>query len=85
MDNISESMVLTNNFDEQVHQYFEECSDGTCRCSFCGKVFRGHSRRNDTKRHIETHIEGLSYDCQLCDKTLRSYNALRNHKSKYHN
>ena len=67
--------------DEQVNQYLEECSDGTCRCSVCGKTF---SRKQDTQRHIETHIDGLSYECPVCGKTFRSKNSLKTHKSAFH-
>ena len=36
------------------------------------------------KNHIETHLEGLSFPCQLCEKTFRSRNALSIHKTRYH-
>ena len=49
-----------------------------CRiCNFTGT-------RQAVTRHIETHIEGLSYSCSLCEKTFRSRNSLNNHKSNYH-
>ena len=51
-------------------------------CKVCGK--EGES--TDIKRHIEAyHLEGVAIPCSLCDKILRSRNALRHHVSKDHN
>ena len=57
------------------------------RCSVCGKTNKGKDRaiaRQDMRRHIETHIDGLSYPCNKCDKISRSSNALNVHISKMH-
>ena len=50
-------------------------------CTACGKTGKDSS---NMKKHAETHIEGLSYNCQLCDKTFRSRNLLLNHNSRFH-
>ena len=51
-------------------------------CQVCGK----ESSYRNIKDHIEAHhLEGVSLPCNLCDKTFRSRNALRMHKSKNHN
>ena len=44
------------------------------KCTVCGKAFRD---RKDMSRHIETHIEGMSYPCTECGKISRSSNALK--------
>ena len=45
-------------------------------CKVCGKEGIG----NNIKNHIETnHLEGIIIPCNLCDKTFRSRNALRQH------
>ena len=50
-------------------------------CKVCGK--EGYV--TDIMRHIETHhLEGLSVPCNLCDKRIRSRNALRAHMIKEH-
>ena len=58
-------------------------SGGTHRahiCKVCGK--EGH--RNDLRKHIESnHLEGLSFSCNLCEKTSRSRRALRMHKQMH--
>ena len=46
-------------------------------CNFSRKL------KIDVTRHIETHIEGLSYSCSVCQKTFRSRNSLNVHKANY--
>ena len=66
-----------------VNQYIEKCDDGKHKCTLCGKVEKsGHLRH--LKNHIETHLEGLSFPCQLCGKTFRSRNAYNAHKTRNH-
>ena len=50
------------------------------RCKACGKTMK----TLDIRRHAEIHIEGLSYQCPLCDKTFRQRNLLKSHKVMYH-
>ena len=53
----------------------------------CGKVGVEKDIKNrkvNMRNHVETHMEGLSFPCQSCDKTFRSRNSLNFHKSKYH-
>ena len=71
--------------DEQISQYMEVSSDGSYRCTVCGKSFGARNKKQDAQRHIETHIEGLSYECPICQKTFRSKNALYKHKEQKHN
>ena len=50
-------------------------------CKVCGK----EGSRNDLRRHIESnHLEGLSFPCNLCEKSCRSRNALWMHKQSKH-
>ena len=53
----------------------------TYRCTVCEKT--SNSKFN-IKRHLEIHLSGLSYDCHICGKNLRSSNALQLHKSRTH-
>ena len=61
----------------------EKVEDGisSWRCTVCGKTAK---TKQDTKRHIETHLEGLSYSCNQCGKVSRSSNALNTHVSTFH-
>ena len=83
MDKPVGTVAVADNVEEQVNQYLEECPGGY-KCTFCGKTCIGKSSKRDTQRHIETHIEGLSYECQICHKILRSSDSIRQHKYKYH-
>ena len=60
-----------------------EKTENGYRCKACGKMSTSKFS-SDIRRHAEIHIEGLSFDCQLCDKTFRSRIALNNHKLNNH-
>ena len=51
------------------------------RCKHCGKISRDIGA---AREHAETHIEGLSFPCQNCEKTFRSRHSLRVHSYKIH-
>ena len=59
-----------------------KAEDGTFSCKLCGKSGVKHSR--NMKNHVETHMEGLSFPCQMCGKTFRSSHILKNHKYREH-
>ena len=63
--------------DHKINDMIEKV-DGTMRrrCIPCGKLSRGSS---DAREHAETHIEGLSFPCQYCEKTFRSRVSLKMH------
>ena len=84
LENHVRTVPVSNDVEEQINQYLEECSDGNYRCTFCGKTCTGKTSKRDTQRHIETHIDGLSYECPTCNKTFRSRNSLKCHKYMYH-
>ena len=62
---------------EQVHD-----GENKWKCTVCGKatIFA-----RDLRRHIETHMEGLSYPCNQCGKISRSSNALKCHITRHQN
>ena len=68
--------------DEKIEQNLSKNLDGTYSCKICGK----NSGRiiSNCKHHIETHLEGLSFNCPMCEKTFRSRNSLSNHNSLKH-
>ena len=55
--------------------------DGVSLCRVCG--YRSN-RNRDVRRHVEIHIEGLSYPCSVCEKTFKTTKSLLRHRSKYH-
>lgn len=65
-------------------ELFRRTTEGNGRafeCLGCGKLMNNQA---NMMRHVETHIEGLSYNCQICGKMFRSNNSLSNHNSVFH-
>ena len=71
------------NIKAQINSMMEKVLDGNkrWRCTVCGKESKD---RQDMSRHIETHMEGISYPCNQCGKVSRSSNALKTHLSTFH-
>ena len=67
----------------QINSMMEKITGGNYKwkCTVCGKMTK---QKQDISRHIETHIEGASYPCNLCGVVKRSSNALNLHTSRYH-
>ena len=61
---------------EKIESMMEKQVDGY-HCTRCGYTSKnpGHLRE-----HVEKHIEGLEYPCNICNKTLRSSHSFREHK-----
>ena len=76
------AVTNTEEIDEKISEYIVRGEDGNYSCGYCGKS--GDKWKNNMRNHVETHMEGLSFPCQSCDKTFRSRNSLSFHKSKYH-
>jgi len=53
-------------------------------CTKCGKTAVDARAKFNLKRHIEVHIEGVAYNCEICGKSSGSKNGLAQHKAKYH-
>ena len=62
----------------QIDTMLETVTDGDYKwkCTVCGKPSKD---RRDIRRHIESHIDGLSYPCEKCGKISRSSNVLHAH------
>jgi hypothetical protein len=74
----------TANIKAQIDSLIEVIGERAFRCAVCGKERQGRDSRRDLGRHVETHIEGLSYPCNQCGKVARSSNALMCHVYKHH-
>ena len=77
-----------NEIDAKIEENLEFLEDGHFRCRVCGKDSTGNLkttygsiRKSNMKYHIEKHIEGLSFTCDLCGKEYRSRDSVRKHKS----
>ena len=60
---------------EKIERMIEKRTDGYS-CTNCGHISK---HRSHMKEHVEKHIEGLQYPCNLCHKTFRSSHSFRNH------
>ena len=80
-DNTIAVSVKDNSEVEEKIQEMLSKQDGVFHCNVCGYK---NKNKKDMVRHIETHIEGLSYSCSVCHKTFRSRNSLKTHKAIYH-
>ena len=90
-ERMSRKEICLNNsnqqeIDRKVDEYIETCEDGSMKCSFCGKVdnCKKSNGKQNLRNHVETHIEGISYQCQFCEMTFRSRNSYGAHKSRVH-
>ena len=67
---------------EQIIQNIVKNSDGTYSCKICGK--NSGKQMGHMKNHVETHLEGLCYNCPMCERTFRSRPSLIMHKRRNH-
>ena len=67
--------MANKDLDLQIKEMIEK-SDGVYTCKVCGKA--GHNYQN-MFRHAETHIEGISHACHICNKSFSTRPTLRNH------
>ena len=65
--------------DEKIRENLTKIPGKGYECILCQKLCKDFSH---AKEHVETHMEGLSFPCQFCEKTFRSRHALRRHFSK---
>ena len=69
---------------EEIEKKKEELIEKRDRILMCLACEYTCTHKGQMKRHVETHLEGLSYSCTLCNKEFRSKNSLTVHKSTYH-
>ena len=79
-------MLQDANTDElrgQINSMMEKVTEGEFKwkCTECGKASKD---KQGMSRHVETHIEGISYPCNQCEAVKRSYFAFYAHITKYH-
>ena len=75
----AEHFSNSEEIDKKLNEYVVREADGNFSCGFCGKS--GVKTKQNLVYHLETHIEGLSYPCQDCDKSYKNRSTLSGHKS----
>ena len=74
----SEGLQSIEKLDMYIEQQIAKTEEGPT-CKICNK-----SSRNKThiREHIEVHIDGLTFDCNICGSTKSTRKALRMHKKR---
>ena len=67
--------------EERIKALYEKI-DGAWRCLACDYSTTNGS--GNVRKHVETHIIGLSYSCSLCNKEFRLKDSLNKHKYNVH-
>ena len=68
---------------EEIQEKIKELimkTDDMWTCIACGYI---STSRSNVRKHVDKHIDGLSYSCNLCNKEFRLVNSLNCHKKKY--
>merc|ERR1712126_655519 len=65
-----------DNLNEKLNEYMDKCQSGGYKCKLCGKMSGLKNAKQNMTFHVETHIEGLSFTCQICQKSFRSRRTL---------
>ena len=50
-------------------------------CTYCNKTFNTRARATE---HVETHLEGFSHTCNICNKSSKTTKALKMHIERVH-
>ena len=79
-DKIDVSSMTPEETEERIKDLYQK-TNGNWSCLACAYTNKDLYKM---KRHIETHIDGLSYTCTSCDKEFRSKQILEHHMSRFH-
>jgi len=76
---------ISNSFNTSMTEYDERISElmtkteNLWNCTQCGY---SKKNKNHVQEHVQSHIEGFSHECKLCNKTFSRKRDLRNHAYK---
>ena len=66
---------------EQMMSKTENPGQTEYECNVCQKIMK---KKQHMRKHVETHIQGVTHDCKLCGKTFKTRNSLETHTHAYH-
>ena len=78
--NLDLSVAENPLWEEKIDALAEHGGDGW-KCRRCGKQDRN---RSWIRRHVESHIEGFTFPCHLCEKTFSKRYKLKTHMGAVH-
>ena len=67
--------------DQKFYENMEKNTSGKYSCKICSKT---NLDKTNMKYHVESHMEGLSFRCDICGKELRSRLSFRLHQYRQH-
>ena len=77
---IDVTSLTTEEIEDKIQELHQRI-DGMSACMVCDYTSKFSS---NVRKHVEKHIDGLSYSCNLCNKEFRFVNSLNSHKSLFH-
>ena len=80
---LSEKSKIDANYREMRAELIQKNPDGSVTCKVCGRISKSTCAASDMGRHVEIHMEGLSFPCKSCNKTFRSRSFLRHHQKQH--
>ena len=75
---------VTSFTSEEIEEKIKELHqkiNGVWTCMVCDYT---SSKSTNVRKHVEKHMDGLSYSCDLCNREFRLINSLNSHKSIAH-
>ena len=79
----SDSSLNIEELEKKVAENIDRGMPGNLICKICGHTCKSN-RISNMKTHIESHIEGVSISCGICDKNFRSRDSFRFHRRTFH-
>ena len=77
---IDVTSCTTEEIEEKIKELHQRI-DGVWTCMVCEYT---SEKSTNVRKHVEKHIDGLSYSCNQCNKEFRCINTLNSHKFNVH-
>ena len=74
--------LTSEEIESKIRELYEKTGESS-NCLVCDYT-KKESGSGSIRKHVEIHIDGLVYTCNLCSKEFRSRNILKMHKSRNH-
>ena len=71
--------AMDTDLQQKINEIVYKDNDNKWTCRLCGKKTNS-AKSSDIRRHAEIHIEGLSFNCTICDRSFRSRASLKSHR-----